>query len=40
MSERLAEKDKENKDLRELIGQLSTEFDDVFTKYYPKYLVS
>jgi len=38
MSERLAEKDKENKDLRVLIGQLSTEFDDVFTKYYPKFL--
>jgi hypothetical protein len=39
LSERLAEKDKDIKELRELIGQLSNEFDDVFTNYYPKYYV-
>jgi hypothetical protein len=36
LTDRLQKKDKEVKDLKDLLSAISTKFDTVFTKYYPK----
>jgi archaellum component FlaC len=36
LTDRLQKKDKEVKDLKDLLSVVSNKFDTVFTKYYPK----